>query len=164
MKQIVAALGAQRAAQIVAQTSKSAVSRVSKPANRERPPADLEAGETAGLETGATQPRVPVIVFGRGAHASWDVLADTGAQVLGVDWQMRLADVARQLPTTIAVQGNLDPFLLTTTPEIVAAETRRILSEMKDRAGHIFNLGHGVPPAAKLENVATLVNTVRNFA
>ena len=108
--------------------------------------------------------RVPVIVFGRGAHASWEVLADTGAQVLGVDWQVRLADVAEQLPAKIALQGNLDPFLLTTTPEIVAAETRRILSEMRERPGHIFNLGHGVPPAAKLENVASLVNTVRSFA
>jgi uroporphyrinogen decarboxylase len=107
--------------------------------------------------------RVPVIVFGRGAHASWDVLADTGAQVLGVDWQMRLADVARQLPANIALQGNLDPFLLTTTPEKVATETRRILGEMRGRPGHIFNLGHGVPPAAKLENIASLVETVRGF-
>jgi len=105
--------------------------------------------------------RVPVIVFGRGAHASWDVLADTGAQVLGVDWQVRLADVAKRLPAQIAVQGNLDPFLLTTTPEIVAAETRRILSGMRGRAGHIFNLGHGVPPAAKLECIRALIDTVR---
>lgn len=107
--------------------------------------------------------RVPVIVFGRGAHASWNVLVETGAQVLGVDWQMRLGEVARNLPPTVAVQGNLDPFLLTTTPERVATETRRILTEMKARPGHIFNLGHGVPPAAKLENIASLVDTVRGF-
>jgi uroporphyrinogen decarboxylase len=108
--------------------------------------------------------RVPVIVFGRGAHASWDVLADTGAQVLGVDWQVRLGEIAKRLPANVAVQGNLDPFLLTTTPEAVAAETRLILSEMRGRPGHIFNLGHGVPPAAKLENIAALVDTVRSFA
>lgn len=106
--------------------------------------------------------RVPVIVFGRGAHASWDELVDTGAQVLGVDWQVRLADVAKHLPATVAVQGNLDPFLLTTTPEAVAAETRHILQEMRGRPGHIFNLGHGVPPTAKLENITSLVDTVRS--
>jgi uroporphyrinogen decarboxylase len=106
--------------------------------------------------------RVPVIVFGRGAHANWDVLVETGAQVLGVDWQMRLGDVARQLPASLAVQGNLDPFLLTTTPAVVAAETRCILCEVAGRRGHIFNLGHGVPPAAKLENIAALVDTVRS--
>jgi uroporphyrinogen decarboxylase len=105
--------------------------------------------------------RVPVIVFGRGQHASWDVLVDTGAQVVGVDWQVRLSEVAKRLPANVAVQGNLDPFLLTTTPEAVAAETRLILSEMRGRPGHIFNLGHGVPPAAKLECVQALMDAVR---
>jgi len=50
-----------------------------------------------------------------------------------------------------------------TTPETVARETRRILQEMKGWAGHIFNLGHGVPPGAKLENIESLVNTVKDF-
>ncbi len=105
--------------------------------------------------------RVPVIVFGRGAHASWEVLVDTGANVLGVDWQVRLGEIARQLPHNVAVQGNLDPFVLTTTPEAVVSETRLILDETRGRPGHIFNLGHGVPPAAKLECVQALVDTVR---
>ena len=61
-----------------------------------------------------------------------------------------------------AVQGNLDPFLLTTTPEIVAVETRRLLAEMRGQNGHIVNLGHGVPPETKLENIQSLVETVRN--
>jgi uroporphyrinogen decarboxylase len=63
----------------------------------------------------------------------------------------------------VAVQGNLDPLLLTTTPEIVAAEASRILRSMGGSNGHIFNLGHGVPPSAKLENIESLVATVRNF-
>jgi uroporphyrinogen decarboxylase len=123
--------------------------------------ADASARWMKQIVAGIKQ-RVPVIVFGRGAHANWDVLVETGAQVLGVDWQMRLGDVARQLPASLAVQGNLDPFLLTTTPDVVAAETRCILSEVGGRRGHIFNLGHGVPPAAKLENIAALVDTVRS--
>lgn len=106
--------------------------------------------------------RVPVIVFARGAHGNWNDLVDTGAQVLGVDWNIRLADVASRLPEKIGVQGNLDPFLLTTSPEAVKTETSRILREMQGRPGHIFNLGHGVPPDAKLENIAALVDTVRN--
>ncbi len=105
----------------------------------------------------------PVIVFSKGTHGDWDELVDTGAQVLGIDHNVRLADVSARLPQRIAVQGNLDPILLTTTPEIVAVETGRILAEMRGRAGHIFNLGHGVPPDAKLENIASLVATVRAF-
>jgi uroporphyrinogen decarboxylase len=106
---------------------------------------------------------VPVIVFSKGTHGNWNTLADTGAQILGVDWNVRLAEVRVQLPANVGVQGNLDPFLLETTPEIVGAETKRILQEMRGARGHIFNLGHGVPPKARLENIEALVNTVRSF-
>jgi uroporphyrinogen decarboxylase len=107
--------------------------------------------------------QVPVIVFSKGVHGNWQELMATGAQVLGVDWNVRLAEVRSALSDNVAVQGNLDPFLLTTTPTIVAAETTRILREMWGRPGHIFNLGHGVPPTAKLENIASLVETIRNY-
>ena len=105
--------------------------------------------------------RVPVIVFAKGAHGSWDELVATGASILGVDWSIRLADVAARLPQQVGVQGNLDPFLLTTDPKSVAAGTNRILREMAGRPGHIFNLGHGVPPNAKIENIQSLVDAVR---
>jgi uroporphyrinogen decarboxylase len=105
--------------------------------------------------------QVPVIVFAKGAHGNWDELVDTGAQVLGIDWNLRLADLRDRLPANVGVQGNLDPFLLSATTEAVAAETKRILREMAGRTGHIFNLGHGVPPNAKLENIQALVETVR---
>jgi uroporphyrinogen decarboxylase len=107
--------------------------------------------------------QVPVIVFSKGTHGNWDELVNTGAQVLGVDWNVRLADVRARLPERVGVQGNLDPFLLSTTPEAVVAETVRILGEMRGRPGHIFNLGHGVPPNAKLENIESLISAVRSF-
>ncbi|HWQ92374.1 MAG TPA: uroporphyrinogen decarboxylase [Clostridia bacterium] len=106
--------------------------------------------------------RVPVIVFGKGVHGNWADLVDTGAQILGVDWNVRLAEVRDRLPARIGVQGNLDPSLLSTTPAVVSAETGRILREMRGRKGHIFNLGHGVTPSAKLENIEALVATVRS--
>lgn len=106
---------------------------------------------------------VPVIVFSKDVHGSWDALVDTGADILGIDSGVRLADVRKILPERIGVQGNLDPHLLLTTPEKVAAETNRILTEMRGARGHIFNLGHGVPPEAKLENISALAETVRNF-
>jgi uroporphyrinogen decarboxylase len=103
----------------------------------------------------------PVIVFSKGTHGNWDNLVATGATVLGVDMGVRLSDVAAKLPKNIAVQGNLDPFLLSTTPKAVAAEAQRILTEMKGRPGHIFNLGHGVTPESKLECIQALVDAVR---
>jgi len=114
----------------------------------------------AGQVTGAP----PVIVFSLGTHGNWDDLLATGASVLGIDWQFPLAHARRLLPANIALQGNLAPALLSdATPDIVAKETRAVLEAMRGRKGHIFNLGHGVPPNAKLENIGALVETVRAF-
>ena len=108
--------------------------------------------------------QVPVILFAKGTHGKWDALAQTGANVLSVDWTQSLAKVRALLPEKVGVQGNLDPALLATTPEIVTTETARILREMAGAAGHIFNLGHGVPQHAKLECIEALAETVRTFA
>ena len=107
--------------------------------------------------------RVPVIVFSKGTHGNWADLVATGAQIIGVDWTVRLSEVRARLPENVGVQGNFDPLLLTTTPQVVEAEAKLLLQDMRGRLGHIFNLGHGVPPSAKLENVEMLVNTVRSF-
>lgn len=106
---------------------------------------------------------VPTIVFFRGARARLPHLIRTGANVLSVDWTQPLAAIRRELPAHVGVQGNLDPALLTTTPELVSRETTRILREMEGLRGHVFNLGHGVTPSAKLECLQALVDTVRSF-
>jgi uroporphyrinogen decarboxylase len=107
---------------------------------------------------------VPVIVFSKDVHNHWDTLVETGANVLGIDSGVRLADVRKILPASIGVQGNLEPSLLSSASQTkIAAEVKLILGEMAGSRGHIFNLGHGVPPDAKLENISALVNTVKNL-
>ncbi len=104
----------------------------------------------------------PVIVFSLGTHGNWPDLVGTGAGVLGVDWQSSLAEVRQLLPARVGMQGNLAPALMSQgAPDTVAAQVRRLLLEMRGRDGYIFNLGHGLPPDAKLENVAAVVETVR---
>jgi uroporphyrinogen decarboxylase len=84
--------------------------------------------------------------------------------VIGIDHGIALEEAERRLPRDMGMQGNLDPALLTDADaRTVAAETRRLLEKMRDRNGYIFNLGHGVPPAAKMENLEALVETVQNF-
>ncbi len=113
---------------------------------------------------GDLRAKVPVTVFSLGAHGNWNDLAATGANVLGIDWQFSLAGARKLLPENIGIQGNLNPALLAeATPQQIAVETNRLLAEMRGRSGYIFNLGHGVPPTAKLENIAALVETVRSF-
>lgn len=114
----------------------------------------------AGSETGAP----PVIVFSLGTHGNWPDLIATGTNVIGVDWQTPLAEARRHIPEGIALQGNLSPTLLVeATPEVVAKETTTVLEAMRGRPGHIFNLGHGLTPGAKLENIAAVVETVKHY-
>jgi len=108
--------------------------------------------------------KVPVIAFSLGTHHNWNDLVGTGANVLGIDWQFPLREAQKVVPAKVALQGNLPPAILVEgTPETVAKETTRVMVEMLGRPGHIFNLGHGLPPGAKLENIEALVNTVRKF-
>ncbi len=108
--------------------------------------------------------KVPVINFSLGTHGNWPDFIASGANVLGIDWQTDLAEARKFIPSHIAMQGNLSPVLIAeATPEVVAAETKKVLETMRGRPGHIFNLGHGLTPGAKLENIAALVDTVKNF-
>jgi uroporphyrinogen decarboxylase len=108
--------------------------------------------------------KVPVIQFSLGTHGNWPDLIASGADVLGIDWQTPLAEARKIIPAHIALQGNLSPVLIAeATPEVVAVETRNVLETMRGRPGHIFNLGHGLTPAAKLENIAALADTVKGF-
>jgi uroporphyrinogen decarboxylase len=108
--------------------------------------------------------KVPVINFSLGTHGNWPDLIASGANVLGIDWQTSIAEARKIIPSHIAMQGNLSPVhIAESTPEVVAAETQKILEAMRGRPGHIFNLGHGLTPAAKLENIAALVETVKHF-
>jgi len=105
----------------------------------------------------------PIILFAKGCAQHTPALAQSGARVLGYDWTAPLADYARSLPQGIAVQGNLDPWLLNTTPDVVEQSATRLLESMRDIPGYIFNLGHGVDKDAKLECIERLVHTVHNF-
>jgi uroporphyrinogen decarboxylase len=106
---------------------------------------------------------VPILAFSLGTHGNWPDLIATGANVIGIDWQTSLAEARKLIPEAIGLQGNLAPSLISdATPDVVAHETRAVLEAMRGRAGHIFNLGHGLTPGAKLENITALVETVKN--
>ena len=105
----------------------------------------------------------PVILYAKGTAPHLCDQAFTGVRVVSVDWTNDLAVVRRTLPANVAVQGNLDPVLLNTTPDIVRRETARLLESMRGTRGHIFNLGHGIMPHAKIECMQALVDTVTEW-
>ncbi len=106
---------------------------------------------------------VPVIVFAKGAHASLDELSHIGADVLGVDWTTPLDVAGRQTGGRVALQGNLDPSVLFSSPERIEREVQRVLSEAKDLPGHVFNLGHGILPQTPVPHMEALVDAVHRL-
>jgi uroporphyrinogen decarboxylase len=104
--------------------------------------------------------RVPVILYAKGmGHKAADQI-HTGASVLSLDWTMNLRRVRSTLSHGTAIQGNLDPVVLTTTPEITRIEAQRVLDQAGKQPGFIFNLGHGMIPSAKIECVEALMEVV----
>ena len=90
-------------------------------------------------------------------------VAKSGASVLGADWTHSLSDIRKSLPagTKLALQGNLDPAVLNfENAGIVRERTRAILDEMAGDNGFIFNLGHGIQPCARIENVAAMLEEI----
>jgi len=103
----------------------------------------------------------PVIVFSKGAHHSLNDIADIGADVVGIDWTVDMADVRRAIGERVAVQGNLDPSVLYASPERIRKEVKTILRKYGDGSGHIFNLGHGISPDVPVDHAKAMVQAVQ---
>lgn len=103
---------------------------------------------------------VPIILFGVGTAGLLELLRETGAGVIGVDWRIALGEARCRLGPSVAVQGNLDPVALLAPWEALRDRARLVLDEAGAGPGHVFNLGHGVLPETPLDNVKRLVDYV----
>ena len=102
--------------------------------------------------------------FAGGDFGLWGGLLNSGAKVISVDWTQNLADIRRQFPDSVAIQGNLDPKRLLASPQEVRQGVTEVLMSMNGRRGYIFNLGHGLPAETPIENLEELVKTISTFA
>jgi uroporphyrinogen decarboxylase len=105
---------------------------------------------------------VPRILFVQNAPHLMEGYASLPAEVLGVDWRTDLPELRRRHPDR-AVQGNLEPAILTAGPEATRAAARELLESTPAR-GHIVNLGHGILPETPLASVEALVEVVHSEA
>ena len=104
---------------------------------------------------------VPRIHFGTNTATLLEAIARSGPDIVSLDWRIPLDDGWRRVGPHRGVQGNLDPAVLLGPAELVRERTRDVLRRAGGRAGHIFNLGHGVLPETPLGNLQLLVETVR---
>ncbi|HEU5424801.1 MAG TPA: uroporphyrinogen decarboxylase, partial [Nitrolancea sp.] len=105
----------------------------------------------------------PVILFGTGTAGLLELLAESEADVIGLDWRIDLAAGWARVGQQRAIQGNLDPALLFAPRDELARQVRAILEQAGGRPGHIFNLGHGILPETPPENVRYLVELVHEL-
>ena len=104
---------------------------------------------------------VPRIHFATNAQGELlSLLAAAGADVIGVDWRVTIAEGRRRAGPGRAVQGNLDPTTCLAPWETVAREVRKVLAQAEGKPGHVFNLGHGVLPETDPDVLRRIVDLV----
>jgi uroporphyrinogen decarboxylase len=103
---------------------------------------------------------VPTIHFGVGTGAILDELRAAGGDVIGADWRIPLDEAWMRIGHDRGIQGNLDPTLLLGPVDRIFAAANDVLTRAGGRAGHIFNLGHGILPSTPLEHVQALARYV----
>jgi uroporphyrinogen decarboxylase len=106
---------------------------------------------------------VPSVHFGVGTTAILPDLTEAGGDVIGLDWRLPLDEAWAIVGPDHAVQGNLDPTVLLAPRDRLFAAADDVLRRAAGRAGHIFNLGHGVLPNTSLEQVQALARHVHQF-
>ena len=108
---------------------------------------------------------IPRIVFTKGGALWLEAQAEIGADALGLDWTVDIGVARKRVGDKVALQGNMDPAILLSTPEAIEKEVASILaSYSKDQGngnGHIFNLGHGITQWTPPENAAAMISAVR---
>jgi uroporphyrinogen decarboxylase len=106
--------------------------------------------------------RVPRIVFTKGGGHWLESLAQSGADALGLDWTVDIGKARARVGDRVGLQGNLDPAILFSSPEVISREVHKVLAGYGHGSGHVFNLGHGISQFTPPEHVAALVEAVHS--
>jgi uroporphyrinogen decarboxylase len=107
---------------------------------------------------------IPIIVFCKNCGHSLEKIANTGADVVSLDWTIDIGKAREMVGSYVGLQGNLDPAILFSTPERIESAVKSILKKFGKGNGHVFNLGHGISPETPVENVKAIVHAVRKFS
>ena len=108
--------------------------------------------------------KIPLILFTKGGGLWLKDIAETGCDAVGLDWSVDINLARQQIGDKVALQGNMDPAIMATNPDVIKQEAARILAEFGHGSGHVFNLGHGITPNITPENVAALVDAVHDVS
>ncbi len=108
--------------------------------------------------------KVPSIVFTKGGALWLEAQAEIGADALGLDWTVDIGQARKRVGDKVALQGNLDPAILLSTPAAIEKEVVNVLASYGQGHGHVFNLGHGITQWTPPENAAAMLEAVRKHS
>ena len=108
--------------------------------------------------------KIPVTIYSKGGAGWLEMMAATGADCVGLDWTIDIDKARARIGDKVALQGNMDPCILYSTPEKIDAEVADILAKFGKGNGHVFNLGHGIHPTIDPANVKAYVDAVHNHS
>jgi len=108
--------------------------------------------------------RVPVTLFTKGGGPWLEHMAESGCDALGIDWTQDIAEARHRVGDKVALQGNLEPSALYSSPETVRDLVWKTLASFGHHEGHVFNLGHGIHADTPPENVAAMVQAVHDLS
>lgn len=108
-------------------------------------------------------PEIPIIMFTKGGGQWLPLLAESGCNVVGLDWTTDLGVAKSIVHDKVALQGNLDPMVLLADKKAIEREVKQCLSAYGKDTGLIFNLGHGITPDVPPDNVKIMIDTVHDF-
>jgi uroporphyrinogen decarboxylase len=117
-----------------------------------------------GLTKTAEGKKLPSIVFTKGGALWLEAQAAIGADALGLDWAVSIGEARQRVGDKVALQGNMDPAILLSTPAAIEKEVATILASYGKGNGHIFNLGHGITQWTPPENAAAFLSAVREHS
>ncbi|MEZ5449705.1 MAG: uroporphyrinogen decarboxylase [Thiolinea sp.] len=116
----------------------------------------------AGLQRQHEGAQVPVILFTKGGAQWLEAMADTGCDALGLDWTIDIAEARQRVGDQVALQGNMDPCVLYSQPDVIRANVQKIIKGFGQPTGHVFNLGHGIHQHINPDHVKVLVDAVHD--
>ncbi|MCZ4151571.1 uroporphyrinogen decarboxylase, partial [Escherichia coli] len=108
---------------------------------------------------------VPKIYFpGVASGELLPALLELQANVIGLDWRVSISEGRKRLGGKFAVQGNLDPYVLTAPMDVIKQQAKAIIDEGVKEPGYIFNLGHGLFPEASLDKLKELTAYIHEYS
>jgi uroporphyrinogen decarboxylase len=130
------------------------------------PDGDSEAWSLRWIRelTSSLREEIPLILYAKDSANKLQELVSCGTTCLALDHSIDLAEAKNSLGHKISVQGNLDPELLESDPDSVRSAAKDLMSRMAPYDGHVFNLGHGIRPNAKVDCVEALAETVLGYS